>query len=458
MYILFICFWLIAYLIVSDEFRTKADFWIAITILIFGFGGFGMFLEYLFHENMLPIIKCIHFFSIFMVLLFSGVSLLIYTMYYTNRMPRKPIYSIFVIGLLLIPIFILIHLMYSEIAFSNNGGYDNFKMPVGLITSVISPYFFLSITLLTLHLFNKHTELWKSEVIASYILVVPASVLFYVATFLLPTLGYDQAWKFNIITFTVESILYLYFVINKNALGLSFHKNNSTREKLEKAMIQRTCLLQHAMKNNMQGIKLNLQNARYSYENNGYTQDVVEDISRGLEICLQAQTLLERMTLRDSPILLNKIKDELEEMIKGVVMQSQAVIKKKKVSVDIHIFTHKIADYDRVHMSEVLLNILSNALDAVNDDGTGDISISLSDDNKYLRLQVKDNGCGLSKKHLKSINKSSRMVESSKDTDSHSGLGLYYVKKVIRLHYGKFKIIKDKSGHTIADVLLPIIR
>jgi two-component system NtrC family sensor kinase len=96
-----------------------------------------------------------------------------------------------------------------------------------------------------------------------------------------------------------------------------------------------------------------------------------------------------------------------------------------------------IIESDRGQLQQVFLNIINNAMDAVDNKGEIDISTSLQNESS-VGVKIRDNGCGIPKDKLKRI---FDPFFSTKDRDKGTGLGL-------SITYG---IIKKLGGKILAD-------
>ena len=81
---------------------------------------------------------------------------------------------------------------------------------------------------------------------------------------------------------------------------------------------------------------------------------------------------------------------------------------------------------DSVQINQILTNLISNAADAIVDDGIITISLSASNDER-INLAVTDNGPGIDKEREKEI---FSPFFTTKNTQNNTGLGLYIVKKI----------------------------
>jgi signal transduction histidine kinase len=121
-----------------------------------------------------------------------------------------------------------------------------------------------------------------------------------------------------------------------------------------------------------------------------------------------------------------------------------------QISIHIDIDENIFFMCDKVHMTEVFVNIITNAAEAMNKNGA--IEISEKKDRSKYKLLFKDNGNGIDKDMLKNI-----FVPrvSSKSKDKNSGLGLSYCKNVMIEHNGDITAKSTKGEGTTIIITFP---
>ena len=109
---------------------------------------------------------------------------------------------------------------------------------------------------------------------------------------------------------------------------------------------------------------------------------------------------------------------------------------------------------DGNYLSEALYNLLTNAWEANVDAGHGDrpIRLSSSRERLYVVLEVRDEGCGMTKAEQKKI---FEPFYSSKNSNTSWGMGLYHVRTIIRAHVGSLRVESRPGRGTSFFVLLP---
>ena len=118
--------------------------------------------------------------------------------------------------------------------------------------------------------------------------------------------------------------------------------------------------------------------------------------------------------------------------ITGLLANATPPAKDSGISIHIEIPENLFLICDRVHMTEVFANIITNAIEAIPKNGIIEIS-GVYEKSKY-RLMFTDNGEGIDSDKLNEIFKPH--FNTKKSTEKNFGLGLYYCKNVITEHGG----------------------
>ena len=131
----------------------------------------------------------------------------------------------------------------------------------------------------------------------------------------------------------------------------------------------------------------------------------------------------------------------------------------KLLDKDKHIINHDIVenlnclgDYNK--LKECIRIFVDNSLKYTKQGK--EIYISLKDLNNQIMISIKDNGIGISKKHLGNIfNRFYRAEDSrSKDTGG-SGLGLPIARAIVLAHNGKIKFLSKEGKGTTVEIYIP---
>jgi len=101
-------------------------------------------------------------------------------------------------------------------------------------------------------------------------------------------------------------------------------------------------------------------------------------------------------------------------------------------------------------LQQVLINLLTNAADALQGRDNAQVDITVSKQEDTVKIRMEDNGSGIPEDHLKNLFKP---FNTSKVHGT--GLGLVIVKKLLALMNGTIEITSKKDAGTTVDINLP---
>jgi len=100
---------------------------------------------------------------------------------------------------------------------------------------------------------------------------------------------------------------------------------------------------------------------------------------------------------------------------------------------------------DRTRLKQVLINLLSNAVKFV-EPGRGRVEVALSEDGEFLRVDVRDNGKGISLEDQAIIfDKFRQAGDTLTGKPQGSGLGLHISRRIIE-HFGGRMWVASRPG------------
>lgn len=110
--------------------------------------------------------------------------------------------------------------------------------------------------------------------------------------------------------------------------------------------------------------------------------------------------------------------------------------------------------FDRMHMTNVLVNLLDNAIKYSH--GAPDIKVSLQGADQWQVIAVADKGIGIPAEEKNLIFKKLYRSYSGNVHDVKGfGIGLFYVKKIVELHGGKITVESEPGAGSIFRIYLP---
>ncbi|GLC28969.1 ATP-binding protein [Clostridium omnivorum] len=130
----------------------------------------------------------------------------------------------------------------------------------------------------------------------------------------------------------------------------------------------------------------------------------------------------------------SNISNILTENIKDVSLSALLLAKynkaeecRVKLKIDVNSKLNKLPDYmTSEEIVSVIGNLIENSLDEVKNDGTGLIYLKIIQDEKFLNIEVKDNGSGIPLEYREKI-----YEQGFSTKEGQRGHGMYIVKKII---------------------------
>lgn len=163
---------------------------------------------------------------------------------------------------------------------------------------------------------------------------------------------------------------------------------------------------------------------------------------------------LEKLAQYESEnLILNKTKFNMGEVVKNIVLNFEKEFLNKEVNLN---FREKdiVICLDKDKISQVVVNLISNALKYTPKGGRVDVRIS--QDDKYIKLSIKDTGIGISSEHLPNVfERFYRVDESRNKSTGGAGIGLTISKSIIKAHGGNITVDSKIGQGTEFIVKIP---
>ncbi|MBS3923624.1 MAG: DUF3068 domain-containing protein [Nitrosarchaeum sp.] len=165
--------------------------------------------------------------------------------------------------------------------------------------------------------------------------------------------------------------------------------------------------------------------------------------------------LSEVQKLETGVMNIHKEENSLSDIINGVIIQLEPNLEKKGIKLHLELVPIK-CNCDKSKISQVLLNLLTNAID-FSPSSNGKITISLSKLDNFVKIIVEDNGSGIPTDKLESIFLKYYQIDSSLSREfGGTGLGLAIVKGIVELHGGQISVESKLGEFTRFTIMLPL--
>ena len=183
-----------------------------------------------------------------------------------------------------------------------------------------------------------------------------------------------------------------------------------------------------------------------------FMQDIVEEIDRESKIIDDLLTLVK---MDKKAVALNIASINLNELMELVLKRLKPIAEKKNVEILFESFRPVVAEVDEVKFTQVVSNLVENAIKYNNNDGW--VHVSLNADYQYFYVRVEDSGIGIPKESQELVFDRFYRVDKARSRETGgTGLGLAIVQNIILMHHGIIKLYSEEGQGTTFTVRIPL--
>lgn len=145
----------------------------------------------------------------------------------------------------------------------------------------------------------------------------------------------------------------------------------------------------------------------------------------------------------------NLTKCSLKELVEELLAVARCDFKKRRITIVPQFQEPGYCQIDITNMQRVIMNIISNARDAMPEGGQ--LTISLRNVEKRLQLEFSDNGCGMSPE----LQQHFLEPYVTEGKPYGTGLGMVIVKKILDQHGAELEVESQRGQGTTIRILFP---
>jgi two-component system phosphate regulon sensor histidine kinase PhoR len=243
-----------------------------------------------------------------------------------------------------------------------------------------------------------------------------------------------------------QSILLLFLV------GVGIYGVFSSIEKIYKLNKQQNNFLlsvTHEFKTPIAAIRLMLQTSKHPKVNDEKRIELVDNSIQSTHRLEElAENMLMAMQIESNAYQYNLSPVDYSNLVNKVINNQQI---KGQISAEVE--PDIVVEGDDFILRMVVNNLIENAFKYSNNQP---IEVSLTKDQKWKRLSIKDQGIGLKKEDYKNIFKKFYRVQDEETRVSKgTGLGLFIVKQALEKHSGKVFVSANADKGSTFTILLP---
>ncbi|CAM1354086.1 sensor histidine kinase [Tenacibaculum insulae] len=204
-------------------------------------------------------------------------------------------------------------------------------------------------------------------------------------------------------------------------------------------------VMSHEIINTITPISSLAENLGYLLQDGETDKETIEELTEGLQIIKRRSHHLTSFVdtyrkLAELP-LPQKKKTNLTKIIKNTLVLFQQEFSLKKIKCSFNNANVIIINADKQQIEQVLINLISNAINALDDVVQPTIKITLLQTNERVKIKVIDNGIGISDKIKDNI-----FVPYFTTRKDGSGIGLTLSKSIIEAHNGTIKFTSSPQN------------
>jgi len=128
-------------------------------------------------------------------------------------------------------------------------------------------------------------------------------------------------------------------------------------------------------------------------------------------------------------------KIDLKEEVQRIILNKKSLFESKNLDIKNNVIEKIFVNADKLRLEELFSNLLENSVKYSNEKGL--IILDANKDKDFIKISIKDNGLGMTKKQLKHAFEEFYKADSSRHDFESSGLGLSICKKIVERHNGK---------------------
>jgi two-component system, NtrC family, sensor kinase len=180
------------------------------------------------------------------------------------------------------------------------------------------------------------------------------------------------------------------------------------------------------------------------------TNESIEGVERVANLVKDLKCFSHHDKTQPKKVDINQVIEKAINIIGNKLKHKTRIITEFATLPDVNCYPQKL--------SQVFLNILVNAIQAISNDGIIVVQSAVTEDGRrdqdaYIEIKIADNGVGIAKEHL---NKIFDPFFTTKPVGQGTGLGLNISYDIIKMHHGFIKVESQPGDGTVFTIRLPV--
>ncbi|MFC4479203.1 sensor histidine kinase [Flavobacterium chungangensis] len=227
---------------------------------------------------------------------------------------------------------------------------------------------------------------------------------------------------------------------------------NVVEKKEKDAWINLMKVISHELLNSITPIRSICQNLEDLVEQDSLSTEDLEDIKNSVQTMLRRSDHLQKfvegyrkLAMLPSP---KKEKAELQHLVDSCIQTMNPLFKKNNIEVTNAVAQNILINVDSQQIEQVIINLLTNSINALENSNLKQISISAEAKNNRIFIKVSDSGKGIEKEIEEKI-----FLPFFTTRTEGAGIGLTLSKNIIEAH-GGYISHKSENNTTVFEISL----
>lgn len=180
---------------------------------------------------------------------------------------------------------------------------------------------------------------------------------------------------------------------------------------------------------------------------------IIYEESKRLQVLIDDLLILSRLERDEFKLKVSDI--EVTALVKDIIPMIKRYAAEKKITFSVDIDEALTIQGDQEKLKQVLINLLTNAVNYTPEEE--EVTLSIHELDNQACIQVKDSGIGIDDEFIARIFERFYRVDRARSRNTGgTGLGLAIVKHIIELHEGEIEVKSELNKGTSFTVLLPL--
>jgi two-component system, chemotaxis family, CheB/CheR fusion protein len=220
-------------------------------------------------------------------------------------------------------------------------------------------------------------------------------------------------------------------------------------------------VLSHELRGPLASLRMSVNLLESKVTGGGRIREAVEIADRQLEhLASLVDQLLDASRVASGRFVLDRKVRDLVEIVRTSAEDQRGVIESGGVQLSVRLPADPLwVNVDALRMSQVVSNLLGNALKFSSEGGHAELSLERDDAQNAAVLRVRDEGAGIAPDVLPLVFQPFTRVDAGETRDLYGlGLGLSLVQALVQTHGGSVEAKSEGRGHgTEITVRLPLV-